>query len=56
MVDAVLVGLPLRAFVMMSPRMSFGIVDRVIATLNADPLGVLRPRRPHSTGGSGTRG
>jgi beta-glucosidase len=58
MVDAVLVGLPLRAFVMMSPTMSFGIIDRIIATLNADPLGVLRPRRPHvgTTGGSGTRG
>jgi beta-glucosidase len=58
MVDAVLVGLPLRAFVMMSPTMSFGIIDRIIATLNADPRGVLRPRRPHvgTTGGSGTRG
>jgi beta-glucosidase len=48
MVDAVLVGLPLRAFVMMSPSMSFGIIDRIIATLNNDLRGVLRPRRPRA--------
>ncbi len=53
MVDAVLVGLPLRAFVMMSPAMSFGVIDRIIATLNGDLLGVLRPPR-RSAGAAGT--
>jgi beta-glucosidase len=46
MLDAVLVGLPLRAFVMMSPGMSFGVIDRIVATLNGDLRAVLRPRPP----------
>ena len=46
MVEAVLAGLPLRAFVTMSPAMSFAIIDRIIAALNADLRGVLRPGRP----------
>ena len=45
MVEAVLASLPLRAFVMMSPGMSFGILDRIIATLNRDVRGVIRPGR-----------
>ncbi len=46
MVDAVLASLPLRAIVTMSPGMSFGILDRIIASLNADVRGIIRPRRP----------
>jgi beta-glucosidase len=44
MVDAVLESLPLRSIVMMSPGMSFAILDRIIATLNADVRGIIRPR------------
>jgi beta-glucosidase len=48
MVEVVLASLPLRSFVMMSPGMSFGILDRIVATLNGDVRGVIRPgRRPH---------
>lgn len=46
MIDSVLASLPLRAMVVMSPGMSFGILDRIIATLNADVRGIIRPRRP----------
>ena len=47
MVEVVLASLPLRSFVMMSPGMSFGILDRIVATLNGDVRGVIRPgRRP----------
>ncbi|HYN56427.1 MAG TPA: glycoside hydrolase family 3 C-terminal domain-containing protein [Motilibacterales bacterium] len=45
MIDAVLASLPLRAVVMMAPGMNFGVLDRIIAALNADLRGVIRPRR-----------
>ena len=48
MLEAVLDGLPLRSFVSMSPALNFTAVDRIIAALNADPLGVLRPGRSHA--------
>ncbi len=44
MVETVLASLPLRSFVMMSPGMSFAILDRIIATLNADVRGIIRTR------------
>jgi beta-glucosidase len=44
MLDAVLAGLPLRSFATMSPALDFAALDRIIATLNGDLLGVLRPR------------
>lgn len=46
MVDTVVAGLPLRAIVMMTPGMSFAILDRIIASLNSDLRGIIRPRRP----------
>ncbi len=46
MVEAVLAGLPLRAMVTMSPGMSFAILDRIIASLNSDVRGIIRPQRP----------
>ncbi len=46
MVETVLASLPLRAFVTMAPGMSFAILDRIIAALNADVRGVIRPGRP----------
>jgi hypothetical protein len=45
-VDSVLAGLPLRAFVTMAGgKVTFALLDRIIAALNADPRGMLRPRR-----------
>jgi beta-glucosidase len=48
MLEAVLEGLPLRSFATMSPALGFTALDRVIATLNGDVGGVLRPGRPQS--------
>ncbi|MGB7981384.1 MAG: glycoside hydrolase family 3 C-terminal domain-containing protein [Candidatus Nanopelagicales bacterium] len=46
MLATVIAEMPLRTFVQMSGgRLSFGLLDRVIAALNLDPRGVLRPRR-----------
>ena len=56
MLEAVLEGLPLRSFATMSPALGFTALDRIIATLNSDLRGVLRPGRPHSgTTGPGDR-
>ncbi len=48
MLEAVLEGLPLRSFATMSPALDFTALDRIIATLNGDLLGVLRPGRSQS--------
>ncbi len=48
MLEAVLEGLPLRSFATMSPALGFTALDRIIATLNGDLRGVLRPGRPQS--------
>ncbi len=46
MMATVAAGMPLRAFVQMAGGgLSFGLLDRVIAAMNGDPRGVLRPRR-----------
>ncbi len=56
MLEAVLEGLPLRSFATMSPALGFTALDRIIATLNGDLRGVLRPGRHHSgTTGPGDR-
>ena len=56
MLEAVLEGLPLRSFATMSPALGFTALDRIIATLNGDLRGVLRPGRNHSgTTGPGDR-
>lgn len=45
-VDPVLAGMPLRAFVSMAGgKVTLGALDRVLAALNGDLRGVLRPRR-----------
>jgi beta-glucosidase len=48
MLDAVLSGLPLRAFATRSPALGFAALDRMIASLNNDLRGVLRPGDSHS--------
>ena len=55
MLEAVLEGLPLRSFATMSPALGFTALDRIIATLNGDLRGVLRPGRPQ-LGDDGPRG
>lgn len=45
LVDALLAGMPLRSFVLMGAGISFPTLDRLIALLNADPRGLLRPPR-----------
>jgi len=44
LVAAVLESMPLRSFVLMAPGVGFGAVDRLIAVLNGDLRGVIRPR------------
>jgi beta-glucosidase len=44
MVDSVLAGMPLRAFVVLTPGLTFGMLDRLLAVLNGDVRGVVRPR------------
>ena len=48
MLEAVLEGLPLRSFATMSPALGFAALDRMIASLNNDLRGVLRPGGAHS--------
>ncbi len=48
MLEAVLEGLPLRSFATMSPALGFATLDRMIASLNNDLRGVLRPGGSHS--------
>ncbi len=46
MMATVMAEMPLRGFVQMAGgTLGFGVLDRVIAVLNGDPRGVLRPRR-----------
>jgi hypothetical protein len=46
LVEAVLAELPLRSIATMSPSLGFAGLDRMIASLNNDLRGVLRPRGP----------
>lgn len=45
LVEAVLAGLPLRVIVALTPGMTFAGLDRMIALLNGDVRGIVRPRR-----------
>lgn len=44
LVAAVLESMPLRSFALMAPGVSLGMIDRLVAVLNGDLRGVIRPR------------
>lgn len=44
LVAAVLESMPLRSIAMMAPGVSLGMIDRLVAVLNGDLRGVIRPR------------